>query len=44
MFDLICIFTTGGAVLWMKAFCEIRYDIISAFIKDILIEEKTSQA
>ena len=41
MLDLICIFSTGGAVLWWKAFCEVRTEFISQFIKDVLIEEKT---
>lgn len=44
MFDFVCIFTTGGAVLWFKAFCEMRLDLLNLFIKSILLEEKTSQS
>jgi len=44
MFDFFCIFTTGGVILWSKAFAEavIRYDILNALIKDIILEEKNS--
>jgi len=24
MFDFVCIFTTGGMVLWYKAFCDMK--------------------
>lgn len=41
MFDYFCIFTTGGVVLWYKAFVELRFDLINQMIKDIMIEEKT---
>ena len=41
MFDFFCIFTTGGVVLWCKAFVEIRFDLINQLIKDIIIEEKS---
>lgn len=44
MFDFVCIFTTGGVVLWSKAFCDIRLDIMNIFIKNILLEEKTAQS
>lgn len=44
MFDFVCIFTTGGVVLWFKAFCEMKLDILNNFIKNILLEEKTGQA
>lgn len=42
MFDFVCIFTTGGAVLWFKAFCDLKFDVMNIFIKNILIEEKTA--
>lgn len=42
MFDLICVFTTGGVVLWFKAFCEIGLGEINSFVKDILINQKIS--
>jgi len=41
MFDFVCIFTTGGVVLWFKAFCEMRLDLLNLFIKNILLEEKS---
>jgi len=44
MFDIVCIFTTGGVVLWCKAFCDLRLDILNIFIKNILLEEKTAQS
>ena len=44
MFDFVCIFTTGGVVLWSKAFCEIKLDVLNTFIKNILLVEKTGQA
>ena len=43
MFDFFCIFTTGGVVLWCKAFVEIRFDLINQLIKDIIVEEKMGQ-
>ena len=43
MFDYFCIFTTGGVVLWYKAFVELNFDLINQLIKDIMIEEKTAK-
>lgn len=43
MFDYFCIFTTGGVVLWYKAFVDLRFDLINQLIKDIMIEEKTAK-
>ena len=43
MFDFVCIFTTGGVVLWFKAFCDMKLDLLNIFIKNILLEEKTAQ-
>jgi len=43
MFDYVCIFTTGGVVLWYRAFCEMKLDPLNAFIKSILLEEKTAK-
>mmetsp|Transcript_25080 Transcript_25080/g.28829 ORF Transcript_25080/g.28829 Transcript_25080/m.28829 type:complete len:333 (+) Transcript_25080:15-1013(+) len=43
MFDYFCIFTTGGVVLWYKAFVELKFDLINQLIKDIMIEEKTAK-
>jgi len=43
MFDFVCIFTTGGVVLWFKAFCDMKLDLLNMFIKNILLEEKTAQ-
>ena len=43
MLDYACIFTTGGVVLWCKAFCEtnFKYDIVNMFIKNVLLDDKT---
>lgn len=43
MFDLVCIFTTGGVILFYKAFCVLKFDIIDSLIKKVLIQEKSSQ-
>ena len=45
MFDYVCIFTTGGAVLWYRAFCEAKsqLDLLNIFVKNILLEEKTAK-
>lgn len=42
MFDYACIFTTGGVVLWCKAFYEsgIKFDLVNHLIKDVLLDEK----
>jgi len=44
MFDYFCIFTTGGVVLWYKAFVEMQFDLINQLIKDIMIEEKSAKS
>jgi signal recognition particle receptor subunit alpha len=43
MFDYVCIFTTGGVVLWCRAFCEMKLEPLNSFIKSILLEEKTAK-
>ena len=43
MFDLVCIFTTGGVILFYKAFCVLKFDIIDCLIKKVLLQEKTSE-
>jgi signal recognition particle receptor subunit alpha len=43
MLDLACIFTTGGIVLFYKAFCEMKFDAIDLLIKKVLIQDKDSQ-
>lgn len=45
MFEYMCIFTTGGVVLWYRALCEMKgVDILmNLFIKNILLEEKTAK-
>ena len=43
MFDFVCIFTTGGVVLWYKAFCDLKLDLLNIFIKNILLEEKSAK-
>lgn len=42
MFEFVCIFTTGGIVLWYKAFGDLKLDLLNIFIKNILLEEKTA--
>lgn len=44
MIDYACIFTTGGAVLWSKAFCDTQYklDVVNLFVKNVLLDEKTA--
>lgn len=43
MLDYAFIFTTGGVVLWCKAFCDTTFklDIANQFIKSVLLDEKT---
>ena len=43
MFDLVCIFTTGGVILFYKAFCVLKFDILDCLIKKVLLQEKTSE-
>ena len=42
MFDYACIFTTGGVVLWCKAFCDtgLKLDMVNMFIKNVLLSNK----
>ena len=42
MFDLICIFTKGGVVLWSKMFCTAGVELVNILIKNVILEEKTS--
>lgn len=44
MFDLVCIFTTGGVMLFYKAMCALKFDIVDYLVKNILIQEKNSQS
>lgn len=37
MLDLACIFTTGGVILFYKAFFPMKIDVIDKLIKTILI-------
>lgn len=43
MFDLVCIFTTGGVILFYKAFCVLKFDILDFLIKKVLLQEKSSE-
>jgi signal recognition particle receptor subunit alpha len=43
MLELACIFTTGGVVLFYKAFCTLTYDPIDVLIKKVLIQDKTAE-
>ena len=44
MFDYVCIFTTGGVLLWSKAFYATNFNIelINIFIKSMLLENTQS--
>ena len=42
MFDIVCIFSTGGVILWMKAFYKVGVEVINSLVKDVLIQEKAS--
>ena len=44
MFDLVCIFTTGGVILFYKAFCVLKFDILDCLIKKVLLQEKQSES
>ena len=41
MFDFVCIFTTGGVLLWNKAFYTdcLNVDLVNDFIKSVLIDD-----
>lgn len=44
MIDLFCIFTTGGLIIWSKAFVSSKFDVwINDLIKSILMDEKKTQ-
>jgi len=43
MIELACIFTTGGVVLFYKAFSTLRYDLVDDLIKKNLINERFSE-
>ena len=41
MYDLFCIFTTGGLILWYKQMLpEFKFEIVNNLIKTILLDEK----
>ena len=44
MFDYVCIFTTGGVLLWSKAFFTSNFNIelMNIFIKSMLLENTQS--
>ena len=44
MFDYVCIFTTGGVLLWSKAFYGANFNIelINILIKSMLLENTSS--
>jgi len=42
MFDYVCIFTTGGVLLWHKNFYpDFNLEIINMFIKNCLLDDRT---
>lgn len=43
MIDLVCIFTTGGVILFYKTLFTIKYDIVDIIIKKVLIHEKNTE-
>jgi signal recognition particle receptor subunit alpha len=43
MLELAAIFTTGGLLLFYKAFCTLKFDIIDKLIKKILIQDKSGE-
>jgi len=40
---LVCIFLTGGVILFYKAFCVLKFDILDCLIKKVLLQVKTSE-
>ena len=44
MFDYVAIFTTGGVLLWSKAFCStsLNIELINIFIRSMLLENNQS--
>lgn len=43
MIDLACIFTTGGVILFYKAFCTMKFDVIDVLVKKVLIQDRVSE-
>lgn len=44
MIDLFCIFTTGGLILWYKAFAGVKFEnLINNLIRTILLDQKRNQ-
>lgn len=43
MFDYVCIFTTGGVLLWQQKFIpDFNINLINLFVKTCLLEENYS--
>ena len=44
MLDYACVFTTGGVVLWQKAFCQgaAYTTIVNNLIKNVLLDDKAT--
>lgn len=40
MIDLACIITAGGVILFFKAFCQMKEDILSRLVSDGLLSSK----
>lgn len=43
MIDMACIFTTGGVILFYKAFCTMKFDVLDILVKKVLIQDKTAE-
>ena len=43
MLDYACIFTTGGVLLFTKAFTTMKFDPIDLLIKRVLVQDKGSE-
>ena len=43
MIELACIFTTGGVILFYKAFVTLKFDPIDVLIKKVLIQDRTGE-
>jgi hypothetical protein len=44
MLDFVCIFNTGGTILWSKSYdASFKLDLINTFIKNILLGEKSAK-
>ena len=41
--DIACAFTTGGVILFYKAFILLNSDPIDMFIKEILVQQRTAE-